>query len=172
MIDSYPFGQVFQMKLLALLLQQPQKVSGFIEPQYFQIGHYVEVARIALEIYAKYLPEKPDFRLDYDSLKEAVLAGKEDSERKDYKRLLKSALGMKLDDHPFLIDQAKRFAQESRYREALIASAKDVNAHHYDRLHQRFDELRPSMRDHCLPRSAVRTFKRLIGCKPPRTTRG
>jgi len=142
-IESYEFGPVFQKKLLTLLVQQPQKVSGIIEPQYFDIGNYVEVSRIALEIYAKYLPKKPDFRLDYDSLKEAVLAGRTDGdERKNLKRLLKNIFAMPLDNSPFLIDQAGEFNTEQQYRETLIAAEKDVTNRNYDRVHERIAKLR------------------------------
>jgi AAA domain-containing protein len=145
MNDSYPFGQVFQMRLLALLVQQPQKVLGIIEPQYFTIGNYVEVSRIALEIYAKYLPKKPDFRLDYESLKEAVYATATDSHRRhNFKRLLKDIFRMSPGDSPFLIDQARGFAKVWLYRETLIAAEKDVTNGNYDRVHERFDKLRTS----------------------------
>jgi len=145
MIDSYSFGPVFQMKLLALLVQQPQKVLGIVEPQYFTIGNYVEVSRIALEIYAKYLPKKPDFRLDYESLKEAVYATETDSHRRhNFKRLLKDIFRLSPDDSPFLIDQAREFAKVWQYRETLVAAEKDVTNGNYDRVHERFDKLRTS----------------------------
>jgi RecA-family ATPase len=145
MIESYPFGQVFQMRLLVLLVQQPQKVLGIVEPQYFTIGNYVDVSRIALEIYAKYLPKKPDFRLDYESLKEAVYATETDSHRRhNFKRLLKDIFRMSPDDSPFLIDQARGFAKVWQYRETLIAAERDVTNRNYDRVHERFDKLRSS----------------------------
>jgi AAA domain len=142
MIDSYPYGEVFQMRLLALLVQQPQKVLGIVEPQYFTIGNYIEVSRIALEIYAKYLPKKPDFRLDYESLKEAVYATETDSHRRhNFKRLLKGIFRMSPDDSPFLIDQARGFAKECQYRETLLAAEKDVTNGNYDKVHERFAKL-------------------------------
>ena len=144
MIDRYPFGQVFQMKLLALLVQKPQKVLGIVEPQYFTIVNYIEVSRIALEIYAKYLPKKPDFRLDYESLKEAVYATETDSHtRHNFKRLLKDIFRMPPDDSPLLIDQTREFIKERQYRETLIAAEKDITNRNYARVHERIEKLHP-----------------------------
>jgi hypothetical protein len=147
MIDSYLFGQVFQMRLLALLVQHPQKVVGIIKPQYFTIGNHTTVSRVAQELYDKYLPEKPDFRLDYDTLKEAIYAAEpalaEDSHRRrSLKRLLKDIFSVQPDNYPPLIDQAREFAKEQQYREMLIAAEKDITNGNYNRVHERFDKLR------------------------------
>jgi len=147
MINSYPFGQVFQLKLLALLVQQPEKVLDIVDSRYFDIGNHKEVARIAIELYAKYLPRDPHFRLDYESLKEAVYATETDTHRRhNFKRLLKDIFTLSPDNSPLLIDQTRGFITERRYREALVAAEKDIANLNYVGVHERIEKLRPLMK--------------------------
>jgi hypothetical protein len=69
---SYPYGKVLQLRLLALLVQKPDKVLEFVEPQFFNHPIYVEIARIAREAYGRYGFKHT--RLTLETLKQLVLA--------------------------------------------------------------------------------------------------
>jgi hypothetical protein len=127
MSTTYPFDTVLQMKLLALLARHPGRVLRIIDPKYFTAGQYTEVAQIVQELYDNYLPTNPDFRLDYDSLKAAVLAKKTDhDERKQLKRLLKNIYDLPLGNSHILIDEAKKFLRTERMHEVLIQAERQL----------------------------------------------
>ena len=69
MLDfGYPYGEQFQRRFLALLVQDPGALSSIFEPGYFTDPIIVHIARIVKETHEKY----PDARLTLVSLKELV----------------------------------------------------------------------------------------------------
>jgi len=142
--NSYPWGESFQIRLLVYLIKDPEQVYDLIEPQFFTSPIFVEICRVvkeALKVSKNALLSKP-------TLKELLRAtvGREDSWPL-YKETLKRLYEIELADKQILRAQAFEFARESRYREALEASEKDVSNRRYERVHQRIEQLRGFGRD-------------------------
>lgn len=138
---SYPYGEVFQRKLLALLIRHPTEVSRIVQPQFFSHPLLVDIARIALEAHSRH----PDARLTKTTLYELVrnsLGSRGDKYSRDYKKQIKKVFAVQLSDTPFLLEQAKDFAKETQYREALVRAEHHIGARHYDRVHKVFEEVR------------------------------
>ena len=109
--SSYPWGEPFQLRLLALLLQQPEKVSGLVEAQFFTSPMLVDIARVLQETHRKY----PGSRVSRATLGELVrqtLGRKEDEYWPSYKAQIKRIFRTALTDTPWLLEQAKQFAKE------------------------------------------------------------
>ena len=132
MIGSYPYDKVFQRKLLSLLLRKPRKVLGLVEAQYFSSPIHVEVARIATEAYTKHGTH--DFRLTRSTVMELVkIALKNEDALPAYKSEVKKIFKLEIPDTSILLEQAREFAKEERYREAIVLSEKHVNNHSYEK---------------------------------------
>lgn len=131
MIESYPYGKVFQQRLLAILLKEPEKVLGVLEPQFFVSPIHVEVARIAIEAYREHGTQ--DFRLHRSTVMEMVKASVSNRDvwsayKSEVKRLFKTSVS----DTELLVAQVKKFANHRRFQEALISAEKLVNSYSYD----------------------------------------
>lgn len=144
MVDEYEFGKYFQLKLLTLLVRKPKKFQPIIEPWYFTNPVYVDIARVAKEVYKKYGTKK--FRLKSYILRELTREGLSLKRRREvwpsYKKIIKSIFSFPLPDQDFLLEQATKFAKKCRYREALILAEKDLNNGLYESVHRRFEDLR------------------------------
>ncbi len=138
--DFYAWGEAFQLKLLVSLLRDPKNTCDIVEPRFFSSPIHTEISRILKETYAAHGKQ---IQISRETLIELVRAtmGEKDS-WKLYKRTIKELYEIPLTDKPILLRQAFEFAKESRYRETLIASEKDVTNRRYQRVHERIDELR------------------------------
>src|SRR5260370_23207498 len=163
----YPWGEVFQLKLLAFFLQDPERMYDVVEPQFFTGNPvFVEICRVAKTA----LKDARNSKLDRHTLVELLrpTVGGEDSwglYKKTVKRLYKLHIGDKDVLHKLALD----FAKENHYRDALIAAEKDVNAHHYDRVHERIDKLRTLLNGTSTEsnaKGAIRRFPRLLKIPP------
>ena len=140
---SYPYGEIFQRKLLALLVRDPIEVSGIVQPQFFTQPLLVDIARVSLEAYTRH----PDARLTKSNLYELVrnsLGSRGDKYSRDYKKQIKKVFAVQLPDKPLLLEQAKDFAKETRYRNALVRGEHFINARDYEMVHKAIDEARLS----------------------------
>ena len=130
---EYPYDLHFQRKLLTLLVRKPQKVLDLIEPQYFGSPIHVEVARVIVEAYKKHGTK--DFRLTRSSLVELVKPGLMNMDNdvlEAYRSEIKKIFKVELPDVSILVEHAKEFAKEQRFREALMLAEKHVTNHSYD----------------------------------------
>jgi AAA domain len=136
---SYRWGEAFQLRLLALLVQKPAKVMDSIEPQYFTSPIFVETARVLKEAYAVSKSSK----VSQETLKEMLQAsvGKDDA-WDVYKSTVKKIYGMPLEDEAILLPQVFEFSKEARYKEAIELCEKDISNRLYQRVHERIDKLR------------------------------
>lgn len=141
MIDStYPWGQVFQLRLLAFFLQDPETLYDIVEPQFFSASPlFVEICRVAKAVFKCARHAKLERHTLIELLRPTV--GEAESWSL-YKKTVKTLYKLDIGDKDVLHKLAFEFAKESHYREAVIAAEKDVNAHHYDRVHERFEKLR------------------------------
>jgi len=132
MDTSYPWGEVFQLRLLSLLAQKPEKVLEIIEPQYFSFPMQVEICRVLKEIYAK---SPKIISISRTTVIEALRAtvGREDA-WDDYKQTVKRLYKIPVPpDVDALLRQATEFAKEARYKEALELAETHVANHRYDK---------------------------------------
>ena len=122
MIDGeYKYDLHFQRKLLTLLVRKPEKVLDLIEPQYFGSAIHVEVARVVGEAYKKHGTK--NLRLTRSSLVELVRNARtndDDEVWRSYKSEIKKIFKVGLPDVSILVEHAKEFAKEQRFRDALI----------------------------------------------------
>jgi len=139
MDTSYPWGEAFQLRLLALLVQKPAKVMDSIEPQYFTSPIFVETARVLKEAYTVSKSSK----ISQETLKEMLRATVGKGDAWDiYKTTIKRIYGMPLEDEAILLPQVFEFAREARYKEAIELCEKDISNRRYERVHERIDKLR------------------------------
>src|SRR5712692_591779 len=148
MIDhSYEFARSFQLSLLALLVQEPETASAVIEPRYFTHPAHVDIARVIRDAYAGKDPKS--FRLTRSSLWALVWgdvkrgrASKREL-RESYKEVVGDIFKLPLPDKEVLLEQARHFATEARYREALVEAERDITDGRYHEVISRFRDLEP-----------------------------
>jgi len=139
---EYVYGEVFQMRLLSYLLRDPEKIFDLVEPQYFTSPLFVEICRVA----KKALKNDRSSKLHRHTLIELLRQTVGDDDAWPlYKSTVKEIYSLELRDKPVLHGQVLQFAKESRYREALENSERDVNSKHYERVHERMEKLRTSL---------------------------
>jgi hypothetical protein len=138
--ESYVWDEHFQLRLLAYLLKDPEKLYDVVQPQFFTSPMLVEISRIMKENYAAHGKQ---IQIPRSTLTELVRAtmGEQDSWSL-YKKTVKKLYETKLTDKSILYKQAFEFARESKYREALIAAEKDVTNRRYEKVHERIENLR------------------------------
>lgn len=143
-MSDYFFGRPFQLKLLAALVRRPKKFLSIIEPQYFRIPVFIDLARIARDAYKKYGTD--GFRIQRDSLLESIKRGLSSKNRQEYLADYKEVIGEiwkeQFRDLPLLREQAASFMKDTKYREALVKAEGDLNNGQYEAVHQRMDDLR------------------------------
>src|ERR1700733_3779808 len=142
MVDRhYPWNEVFQLRLLTFLVQDPEKIADLMEPQFFTGNPVlVEISRILKDAYAAHGKQSRVSRSTFTELVRATM-GKSDAWSL-YKKTIRKLYKTELTDKSILYKQALEFAKESRYRETLIAAEKDVNNRNYQRVHERVEKLR------------------------------
>jgi replicative DNA helicase len=139
--EGYQWNEDFQMRLLAYLMKDPEKMFDIVEPQFFSGNPMlVEIARILKENYAAHGKEIQIPRTTLTELVRATM-GEQDSWSL-YRKTIKKLYKIKLTDKSILYKQAFEFAKESRYRDALIAAEKDVTNRRYQKAHDRIEDLR------------------------------
>ena len=138
---SYPWGEAFQQKLLALLLQEPDKMLGVIEPRFFTSPIRVDIARIMRDIFSEH--RKKPISLSKVTLKELVRGslGRKEENWPLYRREIRKIYKTHLKDKQILFDQAREFAREYRHRDALVKAEKEISAGRYDRVSELFEKL-------------------------------
>ena len=137
--NGYEFDGVFQLRLLTYLIRDPEQIYDLVEPQYFTSPIFVEIGRVVKDALKNDRSSKLHRHTLIELLRRTV--GEEDSWslfKKTVKRIYKLELG----DKPILYRQALDFARDSRYREALELSERDVTNKHYERVHERIEKLR------------------------------
>ena len=141
--EFYNWNETFQLRLLAYLLRDPEKMCDVIEAQWFSSPVHKEISRILKDAYTAHGKQ---IRISKSTLTELVrpTMGEQDS-WKLYKDTIKELYELPLTDKSILYKQAFEFAKESKYREALIAAEKDISNRRYQRVHERIDELRTSL---------------------------
>ena len=138
--SSYPWGEPFQLRLLALLRRHPQELSEIVEPSFFTSPMMVDIARILRDAYRKH----PGVRLSRTTLRELVrtsLGRKGREHWPAYKSTLKKIFRVEIPDESILIAEAVKFARESRYRDALVAAERSVSAGNFENVHNIIEEL-------------------------------
>jgi hypothetical protein len=140
---EYDFDEEFQQKLLALYLREPQATYRIVEPAYFRNPVFVDVARLAKEIYSKH--DRKEVRLTKSTMYAIVrgfLGKKRRKLWRGYRRVVREAFREDIADKPVIIEQAIAFAREQKFRQALVDAEKDVNSRQYNRAISRFDSLK------------------------------
>jgi hypothetical protein len=136
MIDwDFPYGEAFQRRLLASLVQDPKRVSEIIQPHFLTTPILVDIAKTV----ADYHKKSPDAIFSYDFLKDTVKNSLSRNALKNwsrYNKALKAAfIPSNLGDQLFL-GRAKEFAKACIYREALILAEKSISAGKYEQVHE------------------------------------
>ncbi|MGH9729995.1 MAG: AAA family ATPase [Candidatus Acidiferrales bacterium] len=147
--NSYPWGEVFQLRLLSALVKYPESVVHVVEPQFFTNPIHSDVARVIQEVYEKHSAKTT--KLSRTTLKELVKSSLSRKERKNwalYKKAIKAIYHSHIADHDVIFQQALEFAREQKYRKALIDSEKAVSEHRYEAVHSKMDGLRCSANGH------------------------
>src|SRR5437899_2629526 len=150
MIHDYPFGKIFQLRLLAFLVRRPNEVAGIIEPRYFTHPVHVDIARVTAEAYKRH----PKARVGRHTLLELMKADVSKNRIKDswplYKKEIRSIFRYKFDRSyaKLMLEQAVEFAKQERYRGALILAEKHVSNRCYDAVHEVFEKASLSLNGH------------------------
>jgi len=143
MESSYPWGEPFQLRLLAYQLREPQKALNLVEPGFFTSPMMVDISRNIRDVFKSHPNES--ILISKTTLKELV---KESLGRKGrehwpaYRRMIRRIYKTKLKDKEVLVDQAKKFVRENRYREALVKAERAVSARKYGQVHEVFEQLK------------------------------
>jgi hypothetical protein len=119
--SSYPWGELFQLRLLAFQLREPQKALGLVEPSFFTNPMMVDISRNIRDVIKKHQNE--DVVLSQTTLKELVrdsLGRKGQEHWPHYRRMIRRVYKIELKDKEVLVAQATEFAKETRYRNALV----------------------------------------------------
>src|SRR5271155_4155811 len=95
---GYPWGGAFQQKLLALLLREPDKSLGVIQPHFFTSPIHADIARIRRDALSKHQTEPVS--LSKVTLKELVRAslGRKDEYWPEYRREIRKLYETELKD--------------------------------------------------------------------------
>jgi archaellum biogenesis ATPase FlaH len=141
--SSYPWGEPFQLRLLALLLRDPRKALELLEPSFFSNPMMVDISRIIRDIYKRH----PDdaVSISKTTLKELVkqsLGRKGQEHWSSYRRMIRRIYKTELGDKEILVSLATEFARENRYREALVEAEHAVSARKYGRVHKVIEQLK------------------------------
>jgi archaellum biogenesis ATPase FlaH len=143
MIDSgYPWTDAFQLRLLAFLLKDPEKVLNVVEPAFFTDPITTDIATVIRDIHKHH--EDSAISISKTTLKELVrgsLGKKQDEHWPLYRKIIRKLYKTKLKDKEILLDEAKEFAREHRYRNALVKAERDVTAKKYEGVHKIFERL-------------------------------
>jgi hypothetical protein len=140
---EYDFDEEFQQKLLALYLREPQATYRIVEPTYFRNPVFVDIARLAKEVYSKH--NRKEVRLTKSTMYAIVrgfLGKKRRKLWRGYRKVVKTAFLEDIADRPIIIEQAVAFAREQKFRQALVDAENDVNSRQYNRAINRFDTLK------------------------------
>lgn len=145
MSDEYSeYNSHFQLRLLALLVRHPEKALGLIEPHYFTHPIYAEIARVATDAYRG--KDLETVRLQRASLSALVWRELTESHSSDayglkpsYMRGVREVFQIDLADGEIVLDEARKYAKKSAFREALIKAERDINAGNFDAVRQRFE---------------------------------
>jgi archaellum biogenesis ATPase FlaH len=138
---SYDFGPAFQLRVLSLLIRQPEKAIGVIEPQYFDNPLHFDIASVICKTYEAH----PKSRLTKTTLKELVkqsLSRKELRNWSYYKEAIRAAYRIHGSDSEIIFQQALEFAKHQKYRQAVIQAEKAVSDRRYDNVQELFEKLR------------------------------
>jgi hypothetical protein len=143
--NEYDWNNEVQLKLVALLVREPEISLGLIKPSYFKNFICLDIARVTKEGYTG--KDLKSFRLEEGVLKALVWETLKEQPRSKARKLKKvymeqvhKIFEISLKNKEILLDLARRFAMESRYREALIGAEKDLNAGNYDRILKRIQD--------------------------------
>ncbi len=145
--SEYEFGGDAQLKVLALLVREPDQALNLIEPRYFTNPIHVDIARIVKEAYAGKNLKSDRFERDslwatvWIELKNLKGARVYDLKR-PYRAVVKEIFKLHLPDKNMLLDLARKFAKEGRYRRALVEAEKDLNAGNHDSFIKRIEKLK------------------------------
>jgi AAA domain len=143
--DYAEFGGDFELRLLALYVREPDQALSVIEPSYFTSPIHMDIARIVKEAYKG--RDISSTRLTKASLRALVSEKLQQKSGRHvlknlYRKTVRKLFEVHLPDRDILLDQARRFAQQVRYREALIRAEQDINKCNYDAAIRRFLDIR------------------------------
>lgn len=144
MIQEYEYGQSFQLKLLSLLIRKPERVLRIMQPSYFSMPDYVDIARIVTQAYKKH----PDNRLTRPTL--LALMRDEKGKRwievsSSFKQHVREIFAIGTSDDDVVAEQAIGFARDHMYRKALIRAEQNVNSGRFEDADRVFAEARGSL---------------------------
>jgi hypothetical protein len=137
-LDYEEYSTEFQLKLLSLLIREPEQVLGIVEARHFTSPIFTDIARIVTHAYKRH----PNARLTKSSV--MVLVKEELGKKRrnlwpTYKHTIRELYQSQPDDE-FVLEQAVGFARQRRYRQALVDAEKDVNVGNYKRAARRFQD--------------------------------
>ena len=141
--SSYIWGEPFQLRLLALQLQEPTKALELAEPSFFTNRMMVDISRTITGLYKKH--PNASISISKTTLKELVkdsLGRKNREHWPSYRRMIRRVNKTKRRDKEVLIDQAMEFARENKYREALVQAERALTARKYDDVHKPLEAVR------------------------------
>ena len=144
---GYPWGENFQLRLLALLVREPEKALGVVEPEYFTSPILTEIARITKEAMPENRHFSPVSRTTLRALVKAGLGSKKRETWPVYRRTISRVFRVSLQDKEILFRQALEYARESKHRKALVQAEKDISAHKYELAYKRIQEARTFGKD-------------------------
>ncbi len=142
MLDfGYPYGEAFQRRLVALLVQHPKDASPIIQAEFFGSPLLAGIAKVVIDHHKAH----PDATFSYVFLKGAVRASLSRKALEHwplFKKEIKAAFRRLPNDKALLLGEAAKYAKECIYRDALVECEKCINMGTYDRLHDLIQEAR------------------------------
>lgn len=125
-----------------MLIKDPKRTYGIVEPGFFTNPLLVDIAKVTKDVLKR--QDLDTVELSKPTLKELVKASPSVRGSREkfqpYRRVIRRLFKIGLRDKKVLFQQALEFAKESKYRDALIKSEQDVNAHKYDGVHRKIEE--------------------------------
>jgi AAA domain-containing protein len=148
MMEEYEYGRSFQLKLLSLLVRKPEQVAQLIQPRYFTLDCYMDIAREVADAYA----EHPNSRFSRATLiallKDKLGKKKWLSLRDDYKRTVRELFELDTVDDDLAAKRAVEFARDSAYRKGLVLMEKFVNSKNFEAADRVLPELHLELEGH------------------------
>ncbi len=127
MNHEYEYRQAFQLKLLSLLVRKPEQLVGVIQPPYFTVLDYVDIAREVRDAYAEH-PKSRFTRPTLFALLKDKLGRKRWSDVRDrFRGHVREIFAVDADDDDLVAERAVGFARDTAYHEGLVRAEQFIN---------------------------------------------
>ena len=143
MDSSYPWGESFQLRLLALQLREPKKAFDLVEPSFFINPMMVDISRVVRDVYKNHPNDSISIsRATLNELVRTTLGRKGREYLSSYRRMIRRVYKTELKDKEVLFSHATEFARENRFRNALVKAERAISARKYGEIPEIFEKVR------------------------------